>query len=125
MNYEPNNILGKIAEYYGEPIEEKDFFKLKKNPKDSFILKINNDKHKHVFLFENDYIIINPNQTPEDDNLVVLEVENSIIIKKHLQKDDKCELNEDNKKTIPVEKSLFENKFKIIGVIVSVFNKIL
>lgn len=126
QNLNKNNDydIGKLADYYGKFINESEFLEIEKIPKDSFVLKIDSNKHKEVFLFENDFLIVNPNLLPGNHNLIVVEFNKEIIIKNYLEKaNNYCELYTDNKDSQAVRINLTQNQLKIIGVVVSVFNK--
>lgn len=87
---------------------------LKRDQENSFALKVKGDSMIDAGIFENDLLLIAPQQTANNSDIIVAMVDGEVTVKTFMKKDDKIRLIPANKNYIPIEiKS--EQDFSIIG----------
>jgi len=87
---------------------------LKRGHEDSFALKVKGDSMIDAGIFENDLLLIAPQQTANNSDIIVAMVDGEITVKTFMKKNNKINLIPANKNYIPIViKS--EQDFSIIG----------
>ncbi len=92
-------------------------------PKDSFLMRVKGNSLKDAFIFENDIVIVNPNLSPQNNQLIVVIINNAVLIKRFRKRENIIELLSENTGFNPIIVDENDGNFKIIGVVVGLYRK--
>lgn len=122
----PRPILGEVAAgnplvIYPDAIDTVELPSIVRMPKDSFLLRVKGDSLKDAYIFDGDIIIVNPNATITDGQIVVAILEDSAVVKRYFRQNGSIILKSENKAYKPIEIKADYDKFKIVGAVVGVY----
>lgn len=126
----PRPILGEVAAgnplvIYPDAIDTVELPSIVRIPRDSFLLRVKGDSLKDAYIFDGDIIIVNPNATITDGQIVVAVLEDSAVVKRFFRQNGSIILKSENKAYKPIEIKADYDKFKIIGAVVGVYRTLL
>lgn len=90
-------------------------------PGSSFILRVKGDSLKDAYIFEGDYVIVNPNMAPSENKIVVAVLDDSAVVKRFVIKKDMIELHSENPEYEPISVEKNYHGLRIVGVVVGVY----
>lgn len=96
----------------GTVVIDSSFFK--RDQENSFALRVKGDSMIEAGIFENDLLLITPQQTANNSDIIVVMVDGEVTVKTFMKKDNKVILIAENKNYIPIEINS-EQDFSIIG----------
>ena len=117
-------LVGRIAA--GEPIlaveNIEDRISLDDQFNGCFLLKVSGDSMKQAGIFNNDFVIVKPQRTVDNGEIVVALIEDEATVKKYFREKDQIVLKPENPdySAIVVDES---KNFMIIGIVVGVLKK--
>lgn len=122
----PRPVLGEVAAgnplvIYPDAIDTVELPSIVRMPKDSFLLRVKGDSLKDAYIFDGDIIIVNPNATIKDGQIVVAVLEDSAVVKRYFRQNGSIILKSENKAYKPIEIRADYEKFKIVGAVVGVY----
>ncbi|MCX7833204.1 MAG: transcriptional repressor LexA, partial [Ignavibacteria bacterium] len=82
----PRPVLGEVAAgnplvIYPDAIDTVELPSIVRMPNDSFLLRVKGDSLKDAYIFDGDIIIVNPNATITDGQIVVAILDDSAVVK--------------------------------------------
>lgn len=92
-----------------------------KMPKDSFILKVKGDSLKDAYIFNGDFIIVNPNKELKKNKIIVAILDDAAVVKRYIPNGDNVELHSENPEYLPIIVNLSQQLFKYIGQVIGVY----
>lgn len=121
-------ILGRVAA--GEPIfaEEniQDFFPIPvnfaPNNMDVFMLEVKGESMINVGIYENDYILVQKQQTAYNGDTVVALIEDSATVKTYYKEKDHIRLQPENDSMEPI---IIHNDVSILGKVIGLYRKMI
>ena len=90
-----------------------------KNNKDCFALKVTGDSMINAGIFEDDLVIVNPNEKVSQHDIVVARVDDEITVKNYEKRDNKIFLIPQNEKYQPIVVTEMNN-FSLVGKVIGV-----
>lgn len=87
---------------------------LKRDQEDSFALKVKGDSMIEAGIFENDLILIAPQQTANNSDIIVAMLDGEVTVKTFMKKENRISLIPANENYTPIEIKA-EHNFSIIG----------
>ncbi len=122
----PRPVLGEVAAgnplvIYPDAIDMVELPSIVRIPKDSFLLRVKGDSLKDAYIFDGDIIIVNPNATITDGQIVVAILDDSAVVKRFFRQNGTIILKSENKAYKPIELKADYDKFKIVGAVVGVY----
>jgi repressor LexA len=124
----PRPVLGEVAAgsplvMYPDAIDSVQLPSIAKTPSQSFILKVKGDSLKDAYIFSGDFVIVNPNSSPKNGDIVVAVLDDSAVVKRFFAKRGTIELISENPdyKPIIIEKEKLQ--FNLVGVVVGIYRK--
>ncbi|MCH7827820.1 MAG: transcriptional repressor LexA, partial [Bacteroidetes bacterium] len=96
----------------GTIVIDSSFFK--RDQEDSFALRVKGDSMIEAGIIENDLLLIIPQQTANNSDIIVALVDGEVTVKTFMKKDNKISLIPENKNYLPIEINS-EQDFRIIG----------
>ena len=122
----PRPVLGEVAAgnplvIYPDAIDTVELPSIVRIPKDSFLLRVKGDSLKDAYIFDGDIIIVNPNATITDGQIVVAILDDSAVVKRFFRQNGTIILKSENKAYKPIELKADYDKFKIVGAVVGVY----
>ncbi len=124
----PKPVLGEVAAgsplvMYPDAIDTIQLPSIVKMPGQSFILKVKGNSLKDAYIFEGDYIIVNPNAPAKNGDIVVAILDDSAVVKRFFSKKGIVELISENPDYKPIIIEKGKQKFKLVGVVVGIYRK--
>ncbi|MCX7611837.1 MAG: transcriptional repressor LexA [Ignavibacterium sp.] len=122
----PRPVLGEVAAgnplvIYPDAIDTVELPSIVRMPKDSFLLRVKGDSLKDAYIFDGDIIIVNPNATITDGQIVVAILDDSAVVKRFFRQNGTIILKSENKAYKPIEIKADYDKFRIVGAVVGVY----
>jgi len=122
----PRPVLGEVAAgnplvIYPDAIDTVELPSIVRIPRDSFLLRVKGDSLKDAYIFDGDIIIVNPNATITDGQIVVAILDDSAVVKRFFRQNGTIILKSENKAYKPIELKADYDKFKIVGAVVGVY----
>jgi repressor LexA len=122
----PRPVLGEVAAgnplvIYPDAIDTVELPSIVRIPKDSFLLRVKGDSLKDAYIFDGDIIIVNPNATITDGQIVVAILDDSAVVKRFFRQNGTIILKSENKAYKPIEIKADYDKFRIVGAVVGVY----
>lgn len=122
----PRPVLGEVAAgnplvIYPDAIDTVELPSIVRIPRDSFLLRVKGDSLKDAYIFDGDIIIVNPNATITDGQIVVAILDDSAVVKRFFRQNGTIILKSENKAYKPIEIKADYDKFKIVGAVVGVY----
>ncbi|MGD8779247.1 MAG: transcriptional repressor LexA [Ignavibacteria bacterium] len=122
----PRPVLGEVAAgnpltIYPDAIDTVELPTIARMPKDSFLLKVKGDSLKDAYIFNGDFIIVNPNIEPLNGHIVTAVLDDAAVVKRFVKKPNKIELHSENPEYKPIVIKMNYQDFKIVGVVVGVY----
>jgi repressor LexA len=122
----PRPVLGEVAAgnplvIYPDAIDTVELPSIVRIPRDSFLLRVKGDSLKDAYIFDGDIIIVNPNATITDGQIVVAILDDSAVVKRFFRQNGTIILKSENKAYKPIELRADYDKFKIVGAVVGVY----
>lgn len=122
----PRPVLGEVAAgnplvIYPDAIDTVELPSIVRIPRDSFLLRVKGDSLKDAYIFDGDIIIVNPNATITDGQIVVAILDDSAVVKRFFRQNGTIILKSENKAYRPIELKADYDKFKIVGAVVGVY----
>jgi repressor LexA len=122
----PRPVLGEVAAgnplvIYPDAIDIVELPSIVRIPRDSFLLRVKGDSLKDAYIFDGDIIIVNPNATITDGQIVVAILDDSAVVKRFFRQNGTIILKSENKAYKPIELRADYDKFKIVGAVVGVY----
>ena len=96
----------------GTIVIDSSFFK--RDQEDSYALRVKGDSMIEAGIIENDLLLIIPQQTANNSDIIVALVDGEVTVKTFMKKDNKISLIPENKNYLPIEINS-EQDFRIIG----------
>ena len=90
-------------------------------PRNSFIVRVKGDSLKDAYIFEGDYVIVNPNMVPGRDHIVVAILDDSAVVKRFVINENEIELHSENPDYEPIIVEKNYHGLRIIGVVVGIY----
>ncbi|MAT58780.1 MAG: repressor LexA [Ignavibacteriae bacterium] len=121
-------VLGEVAAgnpliIYPDAIDSIELPTIANMPQDSFLLKVKGESLKDAYIFNGDFVIINPTLEPKDGQFVAAVLDDAAVVKKMFKKKDQIELHSENPEYKPIIIRSNYDKFKIVGVVIGVYRK--
>jgi len=122
----PRPVLGEVAAgnplvIYPDAIDTVEVPSIVRIPRDSFLLRVKGDSLKDAYIFDGDIIIVNPNATITDGQIVVAILDDSAVVKRFFRQNGTIILKSENKAYKPIEIKADYDKFRIVGAVVGVY----
>jgi len=122
----PRPVLGEVAAgnplvIYPDAIDTVELPSIVRIPRDSFLLRVKGDSLKDAYIFDGDIIIVNPNATITDGQIVVAILDDSAVVKRFFRQNGTIILKSENKAYKPIEIKADYDKFRIVGAVVGVY----
>jgi repressor LexA len=122
----PRPVLGEVAAgnplvIYPDAIDTVELPSIVRIPRDSFLLRVKGDSLKDAYIFDGDIIIVNPNATITDGQIVVAILDDSAVVKRFFRQNGTIILKSENKAYKPIEIKADYDKFKVVGAVVGVY----
>ncbi|MGB9665084.1 MAG: transcriptional repressor LexA [Ignavibacteria bacterium] len=122
----PRPVLGEVAAgnplvIYPDAIDTVELPSIVRIPRDSFLLRVKGDSLKDAYIFDGDIIIVNPNATISDGQIVVAILDDAAVVKRFFRQNGTIILKSENKAYKPIELRADYDKFKIVGAVVGVY----
>lgn len=124
--FSPKPILGEVAAgnpltIYPDSIDTIDLPSVAYMPHESFLLKVKGNSLKDAYIFSGDVVIVNPNLTPKNGQIVVAVLDDAAVVKRFYIIKNNIELRSENPEyeTITISKNHFG--FKLVGVVIGVY----
>lgn len=122
----PKPVLGEVAAgnpltIYPDSIDTVELPSIVRMPSDSFVLKVKGDSLKDVYIFQGDYVIVNPNIPPAKDKIIVAVLDDSAVVKRFIENKDNIELHSENPEYDPIIVDKKYHGLRIVGVVVGVY----
>lgn len=126
QNFIEKPVWGEVAAgnpltVYGNAIDTINLPKIVNLPGDSFILRVKGDSLKEAYIFNGDYIIVNPALIPDNDKIVVAIIDDAAVVKRFVKKENRIELHSENPEYKPIIITENSSVFRIIGVVVGIY----
>ena len=90
-------------------------------PRNSFIVRVKGDSLKDAYIFEGDYVIVNPNMVPGRDHIVVAILDDSAVVKRFVINENEIELHSENPDYEPIIVEKNYHGLRIVGVVVGIY----
>lgn len=124
----PKPVLGEVAAgnplvIYPDAIDTIKLPTIVHMPKDSFLLKVKGDSLKDAYIFNGDFVIVNPNASPKGGDIVVAILDDTAVVKRYFLKKGKVELISENPDYEPILIDTTKQKFTFVGVVVGIYRK--
>ncbi len=124
----PKPVLGEVAAgsplvMYPDAIDTIQLPSIVKMPGQSFILKVKGNSLRDAYIFEGDYIIVNPNAPAKNGDIIVAILDDSAVVKRFFSKKGIVELISENPDYQPILIEKGKQKFKLVGVVVGIYRK--
>ncbi len=122
----PRPVLGEVAAgnpivVYPDAVDTVELPSIVHMPKDSFLLRVKGDSLKDAYIFDGDIIIVNPNATITDGQIIVAILDDSAVVKRYFRQNGTIILKSENKAYKPIELRADYDKFRIVGAVVGVY----
>lgn len=119
-------VLGEVAAgspltIYPDAIDTVNLPKIVKTPGESFLLKVKGDSLKDAYIFSGDIIIVNPNLTPKNGQIIAAILEDAAVVKRFYKKENSIELHSENPEYKPIIIPKTEQKFRVVGVVIGIY----
>lgn len=126
----PKPVLGEVAA--GNPLmiypDSTDTVRLPSivnTPGNSFIVRVKGDSLKDAYIFEGDYVIVNPNMEPSQDKIVVAVLDDSAVVKRFVINKNMIELHSENPEYEPIIVEKNYHGLRIVGVVVGIYRNMI
>jgi len=90
-------------------------------PVNFFIVRVKGDSLKDAYIFEGDYVIVNPGIEPAQNKIVVAVLDDSAVVKRLVINKNKIELHSENPEYKPIIIEKNYHGFRIVGVVVGIY----
>jgi SOS-response transcriptional repressor LexA len=89
--------------------------------KNAFLIRVSGDSMKNAGITDGCYLIVNPTISPDNNSIVIAEINKKLVVKKIRFVDDRIELLPENSDFEPIKINK-KDDFHIWGVVTSVIN---
>ena len=90
-------------------------------PRNSFIVRVKGDSLKDAYIFEGDYVIVNPNMVPVKNHIVVAILDDSAVVKRFVINENEIELHSENPDYEPIIIEKNYHGLRVVGVVVGIY----
>ena len=92
--------------------------------KDNFFLRIKGDSMVDAHILDSDYVLVKPQPSAENGDIVVALIEDEATVKRFFRKGRTVQLRPENPTMEPIEVNERDGRFEILGKVIGVFRKI-
>lgn len=123
-------VLGEVAAgnplvIYQDEIDSIDLPSIAYMPSDSFLLRVKGDSLKDAYIFNGDYVIVNPNLNPKNGQVVAAVIDDAAVVKKFFKMNGKVELHSENADFKPINIEKNASNFKLVGVVIGIYRSMM
>ena len=126
----PKPVLGEVAAgnpltIYPDAIDSIDLPTIAYMPSNSFLLRVKGDSLKDAYIFNGDYVIVNPNLSPINGQVVAAIIDDAAVVKKFFKNDRGIELHSENADFKPIHIEKNASNFKLVGVVIGIYRNMM
>lgn len=125
----PKPVMGEVAAgnpltVYPDSIDTVELPTIARMPNDSFLLRVKGNSLKDAYIFDGDFVIVNPNKLPSNGDFTVAVLDDAAVVKRFYKNENCIELYSENPEFQKIVISREHITFKIVGVVVGIYRSI-